>query len=125
MPTPTAAESLLLSKRHLERVLASWDPPKWLELATFGFYALEAAVMAAALHVQHAVQRSHWGKAKAARELASSHGLPDVSDLLRDLNEARKSEAYGDVAFPTGLNAETVATRVEQYVDAVEQLLKS
>ncbi len=30
----------------------------------------------------------------------AKRGLPDVSALLRDLNEARKARAYGDVPFP-------------------------
>jgi hypothetical protein len=123
MPTPTAADQLALAKRHLQRVQAAWDPPEWLDLATFGFYALEAAVMAAATHVNLPAQRTHPGKVKAAGDLAAQHGLPDISQLLRDLNEARKSEAYGDVTFPTGLDAQAVAIAVEEYVDAVEQLL--
>ena len=81
--------------------------------------------MAAALHVKHPTQRSHPAKLKAARDLTAAHGLPDVSGLLRDLNEARKSEAYGDVTFPPGLDAEAVAKAVEEYVNAVDQLLKT
>jgi hypothetical protein len=124
MAAPTAADSLALAKRHLARVLVSWDPPEWLDLATFGFYAVEAAVVAAATHVSHPIQRSHPGKARAATELAASQGLTDVSALLRDLNEARKSEAYGDVAFPSGLDAKAVATAIQRYVDEVDELLK-
>jgi hypothetical protein len=39
--------------------------------------------------------------------------------LLRDLNDARKAVAYGDVTRPQ-LNAEDVASEIEDYVEAVE-----
>ncbi|MCI0453339.1 MAG: hypothetical protein L0Z51_13340 [Candidatus Latescibacteria bacterium] len=42
-----------------------------------------------------------------------------AADLLRDLNETRKSEAYGDVVAPT-LDAEDVAREIEEYVEAVK-----
>ena len=122
-PEPGPAQYLRLAKEHKERVLQSSNPPRWIFLSTFGFYALEAAVMAAAHHLKHPVVKSHPGKAKAAMELAQRYGLPDVSRLLRDLNEARKSEAYGDVTFPTNLSAEQVVDDVEKYVGAVEALL--
>jgi len=54
--------------------------------------------------------------------LLPKHGLPDVEQLLRDLNEARKSAAYGDVPTPD-LNAEDVASAIERYVDAVAELV--
>ena len=41
----------------------------------------------------------------------SKRGLDDVSGLLRDLNEARKSVAYGDIGLPE-LDAEDVASRI-------------
>jgi len=48
--------------------------------------------------------------------------MPDVSDLLRDLNEARKANVYGDVPAPS-LNAEDVAQRIEEFVEAVKAAL--
>ena len=51
------------------------------------------------------------------------HGLDDVADLLRDLNETRKSESYGDVAAPE-LDAEETALQIETYVEAVRTLLE-
>lgn len=57
------------------------------------------------------------------RELASRHGLSNVEALMRDLNEVRKSEAYGDVATPPTLDAEDVAREVEEYVAAVESFI--
>lgn len=121
----SASDSLKLAKKHLDRVHSSWDPPEWLDLAAYGLYAIEAAVVAASLHHKLDLKPSHWSKADAARELATTHGLPDVAELMRDLNEVRKSEAYGDVTAPMNLDAEDVATQIEEYVDAVDALLSS
>jgi hypothetical protein len=89
----------------------------------FGFYALEAAVEAAALRHGLETRRAHWAKAEAAERLHREFGLPAVSELLRDLNEARKSEAYGDVVAPD-LDAEQVVATIETYIDAVEALVE-
>jgi len=45
-----------------------------------------------------------------------------VSDLLRDLNDARKAAAYGDMVMPD-LDHEDVAAEIERYVQAVEDFL--
>ena len=58
----------------------------------------------------------------AAAALASSHGLPDVSELLRDLNEGRKHQSYGDVDAPE-LSAEETAAAIETYVESVAALV--
>jgi hypothetical protein len=57
-----------------------------------------------------------------APELHRQKGLPDIAGLLRDLNDARKAAAYGDVERPD-LHAEGIASQIEQYVDAVAALL--
>ncbi len=62
-------------------------------------------------------------KADVAAELHRNHGLPDIEKLLRDLNEARKSAAYGDIPAPE-LSAENVASEIERYVDAVTNLVE-
>lgn len=49
-------------------------------------------------------------------ELAKKH-------LLRDLNDARKSQAYGDLAAPE-LDAEEVVCQIENYAEAVEAFLR-
>jgi hypothetical protein len=67
--------------------------------------------------------KKHWEKADVADELHKKHGLPDVGKLLRDLNDARKAAAYGDVPAPH-LDAEDVASEIERYVDAVTKLLE-
>ena len=50
------------------------------------------------------------------------HGLPDVSDLLVDLNDSRKAVAYGDVEAPD-LDNEDVVNEIERYVKAVGELV--
>ena len=68
------------------------------------------------------LKKTHVGKAEVARKLSRSHNLPDVADFLRVLNDARKAMAYGDVEFPN-LDAEDVAIKIEEYVEAVSALL--
>jgi len=47
----TPHSQLELAKKHLERAqAAAWDEPDWDDLALYGFYSLECAVSAAALH---------------------------------------------------------------------------
>lgn len=122
MPKPK--DKLKLARRHLERVLAAWDTPTdWDDLSIYGLYCLEAAVDAAAMHVRLSSSRKHWQRAETAGELHKKHGLPDVEQLLRHLNDARKAVAYGDVAAPN-LDAEDIASRIENYVDSVAGLLE-
>lgn len=117
------AEKLVLAQRYLRRVQGAWgDPTDWDDLCLYGFYALEAAVDCACLHFGVLTRKAHWNRVDAAREL-SRHGLDDVSDLLRDLNEGRKSVAYGDVNLPK-LDAEETAVRIEKYVDSIADLVK-
>jgi hypothetical protein len=119
----SAEDYLELARSHLERVQAAWDDPTdWTDLATYGFYCLEAAIMAAASHVGWSVRRTHVDKAEAAERLSEKMGLPEIADLLSDLNSARKSAAYGDVPFPD-LDPQDVAVEVERYVEAVENLI--
>lgn len=91
-------------------------------LSLYGFYALEAAVEAASIHYGMNAQKTHWARVGAAETLNRQHGLSDVSALLRDLNETRKSVAYGDVEAPL-LDAEDVASEIESFIDSVEQIL--
>jgi hypothetical protein len=87
----TADEKLELAGRHLDRVLAAWDEPTdWDDLSLYGFYCLEAAVEAAAIHLGLSTSRRHWEKADTAKELHQNHAPPDVEQLLLDLNNARK-----------------------------------
>ena len=118
-----AQEKIRLAQKHLERVQAAWDDPTdWADLSLYGFYCLEAAVEAAARHFGISVTRRHWEKVDIAVQVHREHGLPDVSDLLASLNEARKAAAYGDVQAPE-LDAEDVASQIELFVDEVKQVL--
>ncbi len=119
---PTALEKLHLARKHLRRVQVAWDPPEWADLSLYGFYSLEAAVDAAALHLKQPITAVHAQRVAVAKTLHTKWGLPDVAELLRDLNEVRKSEAYGDVAAPK-LDAESVAGAIEEFVDAVSALV--
>jgi hypothetical protein len=118
-----ASEKLTLARRHLDRVQSAWDEPDWDDLSLYGFYCLEAAVEAAALHFGFRTSTKHWEKADLALRLHQKKALPDISDLLRNLNEARKAAAYGDIKFPE-LDAEDTATEIEEYVEAVATLLE-
>ena len=118
-----AEQKLQLAEKHLHRVQLAWSEPDWADLAIYGFYCLEAAVEAAAIAVSLPMKKAHWDKANASAELHRQHSLPDVEGLMRDLNDARKAEAYGDVV-PPSLDPEDVATEIEQYVRAVGNLLQ-
>lgn len=119
----TLQVKLHLAQKHLEKVQLAWDAPTdWADLSLYGFYALENAVDAARIHCRIGASKSHVSRADSAERLSSEHGLEDVSDLLRDLNEARKSEAYGDIT-PPELDPEDVAVRIEEYLESVATLI--
>src|SRR6266851_9344664 len=104
----TGSNKLKLARRHLERVQGAWDDPTdWDDLSLYGFYCLEAAVEAAAIHVGLKTSRKHWEKVDTSAELREKFDLPDVEQLLRDLNDARKAAAYGDIDLPD-LDAEEI-----------------
>lgn len=117
----TAAAALERAKKHFER--ASENPDDPAEVFVWSFYALENAVVAAALHASLQFQKNHWTKAAAARRLSQHHPLADVSDLLSDLNEARKGTAYGDVEEPD-IEPADVLQQVGDYLEHVETFLR-
>jgi hypothetical protein len=120
---PSAEQTLKMAQRHLEKVQEAWpEPTDWSDLAMYGFYCLEAAVVAAATHGGVTAQRTHPSKIAASETLRDKHGLPDISQLLVNLNVARKAAAYGDLDFPK-LHAERLAGEIERYVDAVAAFL--
>ena len=94
-------EKLALVRHPLKRVQNAWcDPTDWDDLSLCGFYGLGAAVEAAAAHLRAKTSKKHWEKADPAGQLHRDHGLPDVERLLRDLNDARKPAACGDIPAP-------------------------
>jgi hypothetical protein len=109
-----STEKLALARRHLGRVLSAWDTPTdWDDLSLYGFYCLEAAVESSRGTRWDDNLEETLGEADVAEGLHKTHGLPDVGQLLNDLNDARKSAAYGDVPAPE-LNAEDVASEIER-----------
>lgn len=113
-----------LARRELGKAqVAAIDPVDWLDLALYSFYALENAVVAAGDHEGIAWRRTHESKVEASSELHQRFGLPDVADLLRDLNELRKSESYGEIRPPVSRSAEDIVSEVEEYVGEVERRL--
>ena len=89
----------------------------------YALYALENAVVAAADQTATDWQRSHHRKADLASQLHAANGLPDVSTLLRHLNELRKAHAYGETTPPSSVTAESIAVLTEDYIEAVASLL--
>jgi hypothetical protein len=89
-------------------------------LGTYGLYCLEALIRAAALWSGETPIRTHWGKADQAKNLNNRQGLPDVADLLQDLNVMRKAMAYGDEDFDESeYDAENIADQIEDYFGKV------
>ena len=94
-----AVPVLELARSHRIRIANAWpDPTDWGDLSIYGFYCLEAAIVAAAMHLDIEIEFTHESKSKAAEVLAQSHDLPDISELLVYLNTARRAIAFGDGA---------------------------
>ena len=93
-----------------------------------GSIVWEACVVAAALHLGlPPTKRSHPAKVEQARQLAAAHGLPDIDDLLVELNDRRKFEAYGDIELPEDddRDAQDTAAEIRAYFEAVEAVLET
>lgn len=101
---------------------AAPHPTDRYDLTIYGFYRVEAAVMAAATYVGLAVRRTHPGKSAAAERLAQDCGLPNVSVLLPMLNAARKAAAYGDTPLPA-IDPVRLVRELDRYVSAVTKML--
>jgi len=113
-----------LAKRHLQKVQSAWDDPTdWSDLAIYGFYCLEQAVMAAAAEHGLRTKKQHRDKIQLANNLHKKHGLPDIAKLLTHLHRAQKYASYGDVK-PPPLDPEDVAREIEEYVEAVGKIVK-
>lgn len=94
------------------------DPVDWSDLALYGFYALENAVAAAADTAGVVWKQTHPSKVSAAKHLHDQFGLPDVSDLLVELNDLRKATAYGETQPSHSHSPEDIAIEVEEFVEA-------
>lgn len=122
MPEP---DNLRKAREQLARVQVAWtEPVDWSDLAIYAFYALENAVVTAADHFQIAWKLTHPSKVEATRKLHQEHDLPDIADLLTELNTLRKSEDYGEVQPSRTLSPEDIAIAVEEYIEAVAALFQ-
>ena len=120
----TASDSFHLALKHLARVEVAWlEPTDWTDLATYGFYCLEACVVAAVLHLGGQRPDNHRDKVDAARQLASTQGLPDVGDLLVDLNAMRSTRHTATPNLPRIWTRTDVAISIDEFVESVRRLL--
>lgn len=72
----TAQESFELALKHLDRVQLSWDDPTaWADLATYGFYCLEACVVATALYLRRPRPGQHHHKVRGSSQPSQRAGL--------------------------------------------------
>jgi len=119
-----AKRHLELAKRHLEKVQNAWDSPTdWSDLAIYGFYCLEQAVMAAATESGLRGRKQHRDKVQLANTLHKKNGLPDIAKLLTHLHRAQKYASYGDVK-PPPLDPQDLASEIEEYVEAVTEFVR-
>ena len=117
-------DRLDLAQRQFARAqAAASEPVDWSDLSMYGLYALENAVVAGAECLDIPWKRSHSSKAGVAQLLHAEHGLPDVAELLRDLNEVRKSEAYGEFRQDTRLDPADVSLALATYVHEIKRLI--
>lgn len=112
---------LEIARKHLRKVQDAWEAPDWDDLTTYGLYCLEACIRAAVLKNGDIPVRTHYGKVDQSNELALNHGFPNIEDLLKELNDGRKANAYGDAVFDEDKHdAEDIAVRIEAYFAATE-----
>ena len=114
---------LKLADTHLQRVQsASWESPEWIDIGTFGLYCLEALVKAVALKIDETTTPNHWEKVKQAKRYSDEYKLPDIADLMTDLNAIRKAHAYGDSYIDESrFNAQDIADKIQNYFDRVSE----
>lgn len=117
-------QRIKLAQEQLSKVQVAWlDPTDWSDLTVYGMYACENAVVAAANTIGLPVKKTHWDKVSASRKLHADHGLPDVADLLEELNELRKGFSYGELRAQPSMSAEDIVAQIETYVEAVASLV--
>ncbi len=115
-----------VAERHLRKVREASALPDWSDIGTYGLYCLEASIRAAALKSGETPIRTHWGKADQATNLHTKHGLPNIRDLLEDLNVMRKAMAYGDEEFEeSDFDAQKIANEIQDYYDKVLAFIKT
>lgn len=120
-----AREKLRLAKDHLEKVhqAVGGEPVDLALLYIFGQYAMEVAASAAGAHVGISEAETHPGQVRLAQRLHDEHGLPDIQEMLRDLQRNRLHEAYGKLEPSGKFDPQDIAVAVEEYVDAVTRFI--
>lgn len=127
-------DALTRSKRQLERAQAlSWAETEEEideyrgEVVTWTFYAIENAVIAAAIKLNIPWEKTHPSKVYIAGQLYSKGFVSvDVSDLLKELNTARKDVAYGEPGFQlTSIDLEDLLSTAEDFIEQVEKICQS
>ncbi len=81
-------------------------------------------MVSAAAHLGWEIPRQHWTKVEVSERLEEELDFESIARLLADLNDLRKSEAYGDVPPPEDMDAEDIAATVESYVESVAALFE-
>lgn len=113
----------VLARDHLDLAREEIDGGHIGLAATLLLHAAEAAIDA--LAEQNGIETSptHWRRGEIVAELNERGiGSSDDGDLIRLLNEERKSYAYdGDEPEFNGDTAEQIAARVEDLVAAAEE----
>ena len=99
MGTELARGHIQKARAQLDKVqMASWGPADqdWEDAVTWGFYAYENCVVAAAEALNIVWKRVHSDKVKIARRLYRDNVVSrDIGDELERLNELRKDVSYG------------------------------
>lgn len=112
-----------LAREHLNDARSAIDEERLKDAVNALFYGGEAAVVSLADHYAIDTKRNHGLKADAAVQLHSDgHLNHDYSSLLRNLNQARKDIWYEGDEPELVEEIETVASEVEELVDAAEGL---
>src|SRR3990167_2248710 len=97
------------------------------EVVTWTFYAIENAVIAAAIKLIIPWEKTHTSKVYIAGQLYSK-GLVsvDVSNLLKELNMARKDVAYGEAGSSlTSIDLDDLLITAENFIEQVEKICQS
>lgn len=97
------------------------------EVVTWTFYAIENAVIAVAIKLNIPWEKTHTSKVYIAGQLYSKGFVSvDVSDLLKELNMARKDVAYGESGSSlTSIDLEDLLGTAEDFIEQVEKICQS
>lgn len=115
---------LEIARKHLRKVEDAWEGPDWDDLTKYGLYCLEACIRAAVLKSGGTPVKTHYGKVDQSIDLARDYGLPDIKDLLTELNDGRKANAYGDDEFnEDDYDAKEIASRIMAYFVPTERFV--